>query len=582
MEKYLYSAKNYSLEVSDGGFSVYRCGRYLMHLLPTTVVKKVTESENENLETVFTEEEDHFETVTAFIPDTDAGVFKWEAKGKLWEKTYTLTCDDEGFSYTVTLKGCGSVGRVEYFTDTSLTGGNYASDYDFCEYFFPCPGTSVKARTTRSAAENYRSFFELLIPPCYVYSYRFEEMEGRVGLGLVARPGEYNFIHFDYTLVNGRKTGTGFSLSTDFEGHTKVNGEFTLPAIRAFFGDSDLDIVKRYSDYHYDTGLCNRHDRSKPMPRWWYGPIVCGWNEQECFMKDGASQKDLADQATYEKIADMIDEYGIRAPILIIDDMWQKGYGDCVPDPKKWPDMRAFTDKMHERGIHTLLWFRLWGGGGLPDDEVMDGEGMPYNEDRVRLDYRPYADPTNEKYRAHLKKILRILLSDEEGCMNCDGFKLDYSLVMPYGKTAKSKGGKYGAELTHELYELIYTTAKEIKPDCLINGSPCHPYFDEFCDQARLHDYGWSSRNETETMGLRAKLFDAVMPGVLIDTDSANFAHTRDAMRFYRAMPKLGIPDIYRFSNGEKFRLTDEDWDEIRAIFNGYADEMDRKYGKDE
>ena len=57
--------------------------------------------------------------------------------------------------------------------------------------------------------------------------------------------------------------------------------------------------------------------------------------------------------------------------------------------------------------------------------------------------------------------------------MNCDGFKLDYSLIMPYGKSAKSAGGKYGAQMTKELYNLIYSTAKEIKPDALINASPC-------------------------------------------------------------------------------------------------------------
>lgn len=143
----------------------------------------------------------------------------------------------------------------------------------------------------------------------------------------------------------------------------------------------------------------------------------------------------------------------------------------------------------------------------------MTGEGIPYRS--FSLNYPPYADPTNEKYRAHLKKILHYLLSDEEGCMNCDGFKLDYSLIMPYGKSAKSAGGKYGAQMTKELYNLIYSTAKEIKPDALINASPCHPYFDEVCDQARLHDYSWDLRNETETMGLRAKRFEAAMPGVL-------------------------------------------------------------------
>ena len=81
-------------------------------------------------------------------------------------------------------------------------------------------------------------------------------------------------------------------------------------------------------------------------------------------------------------------------------------------------------------------------------------------------------------------------------------------------------------------------------------------------------------------MGLRAKLFEAAMPGVLIDTDSVNFANHDDAMRFYRNMPKIGIPDIYRFSDDPAVTFTDEDWVEIEAMMNAYSDEMDEKYGK--
>jgi len=190
----------------------------------------------------------------------------------------------------------------------------------------------------------------------------------------------------------------------------------------------------------------------------------------------------------------------------------------------------------------------------------------------------PYADPTSEAYRAHLKKILHTLLSPDEGCMNADGLKLDYSLVMPLGKAAKSRGGIYGVEMTKTLYKLIYDTAKEIKPDCLINASPAHPYFDEVCDQARLHDCCWSMRNQAELMAERARIFRAAMPGVLIDTDSANYASRPDAMRYFRAMPEIGIPDIYQFSNSCHITLKDEDWREIERIFNDYSDRVDKMF----
>lgn len=571
MENYIYKGDRYSLEIGTSAIRVYQDGVRVTDLMPATSVGTVTELDGE-----FTENEEHGERTPAAIEKISDGEFLWKGTSDLWNKEYRLSCDREGFTYSVTLKGKGRVGKVDYFS-AHLEDSDYTcSDYNFCEYFIPCGGTDPAFRNIMPAALPYRSFFELLIPPPYCFSFRTEGLDGRFGLGMCAKDGEYNFFHFDYNLgFNTRRRG--FYLSTALDGHTAVDGEFTLPVIRAFFGDDDLDIVRKYSAYHFDTGLCRKNER-KDIPRWWRGPIVCGWNEQEMLITDGCSQAGMARQDAYMKIADMIKDHNIRPTMLIIDDKWQKTYGDCLPDPERWPDMRAFTDEMHSRGIHTILWFRLWGGEGLPEDEVMTGEGIPYRS--FSLNYPPYADPTNEKYRAHLKKILHYLLSDEEGCMNCDGFKLDYSLIMPYGKSAKSAGGKYGAQMTKELYNLIYSTAKEIKPDALINASPCHPYFDEVCDQARLHDYSWDLRNETETMGLRAKLFEAAMPGVLIDTDSVNFANHDDAMRFYRNMPKIGIPDIYRFSDDPAVTFTDEDWVEIEAMMNAYSDEMDEKYGK--
>ena len=68
---------------------------------------------------------------------------------------------------------------------------------------------------------------------------------------------------------------------------------------------------------------------------------------------------------------------------------------------------------------------------------------------------------------------------------------------------------------------------------------------------------------------------------MLIDTDSVNFTDEEDAMRFYRAMPEVGIPDIYQFSNTKSFELTEENWAEIEKMFNDYSDEADRLYGKD-
>ncbi len=587
MEKYIYKSDVYTAEFSSDGIGIFENGDRLCRLVPTTRVLSVAVADDDILDArgrVKVKAGEHYdvdddgEVIVSFKAESESK-FVWEAKSSLWErKTYTAVCDPEGINYYCTVYGKSNIGVVQYFRTSE--GGSH---YDFCEYYFPCPPSQAELKMRRSSAEEFLSFFELMIPPAYVYSFRTEEHHGRFGLGLIANPGEYNFMHYDYRKCGDGTGRTCFYFQTDLEGHTKTDGSFTLPYIRTFFGKDDIAVIKNYCAYHYDNGLAHRKERRpEDFPRWWRGPIVCGWNEQGVLSKTdykGTSQKNLATQEVYTRIADMIRDYDIPATMLIIDDKWQKGYGNAVPDPEKWPDMRGFVDEMHSRGLRVILWFRMWGGEGLPEDEVMGGGGMLYNNRRVKLDYPPYSDPTNPKYAAHLREMVHYLLSPDEGCMNADGFKLDYTLVQPYGETAESFGGQYGAESTKMLYDIIYSAAKEAKPDALINGSPCHPYFDEVCDMARVHDYGWEFRNETEAMRERASLFSAVMDGVLIDTDSANFASRSDAMRYYRNQPKIGVPDIYQFSNSPMIEFTKEDIDEIRDIFKKYAAQTDEKYG---
>ncbi len=565
MEEYVYRGIGYQLKISPDRVFVIRNGRRVADLLPAAEVKTVEERDGG-----FVEHPDI--DGPAAVERLGDSAFLWRVKSSQWEKEYRLDCDPEGFEFTVTVRGRGDIGQVNYFARAREDGPTTGSVYHFCEYFIPYVGTDPHIRSVMPASLSFRSFYELMIPPPYCFSFRTEELEGRFALGLVAREGEYNFLHYDYQCLREGMHHFTFCVSTDLEGHTKADGSYELPKIRGYFAENDLDAVRKYAEYHYSRGLCRRRDYSH-VPHWWKGPIVCGYAEQEKLEYMGRREQDGACQELYTEVAENIREKGLRPTILIIDDKWQRAYGDCLPDPEKWPDMRGFVDEMHRRGIHVLLWFRLWGGEGLPEDEIMPGDGNPYHGGR--LDMPPYADPTNPKYREHLKKILHTLLSDEEGCMNCDGFKLDYALVMPYGKAAKSWGGQYGAELTKRLYTLIYETAKAIKPDALINASPCHPYFAEVCDEARLHDCCWDLRNETEQMTLRAKLFDAVMPGVLIDTDCADYDDREDAMRYFRNASKIGIPDIYRFFNDQYFQLSENDWKEIAQLFNAYRDRID-------
>ena len=373
-----YQGNTYRLAVGeDMKLHFWYRDRKAAAFLPFTAVNTVNEADGQ-----FSENPDLEQPDALSVEKRGEGTFVFTAKSSLWDKKeYIVECDPQGFTYRVRLFGKGRAGKVSYFMyshslpeeDGKLR--EEASDYHFCEYYVPYP----TKHQHKSCAESFRSFFELLIPPPYVFSFRMDGIrDGRFGLGLLVKEGEYNFTHYDYTCTGYGKKYM-FYLSTDLEGHTYVDGEFERPAVRAFFAEDDIGVIRSWADYNYESGLCCRREWGE-IPRWWYGPIVCGWNEQEVQIEGTWSQKGMASQKVYTKIAGMIAEKNIRPTMLIIDDKWQRTYGDCLPDEERWPDMRAFTDEMHRRGLHTLLWFRMWGGEGLSADEQMDGGGTPYND----------------------------------------------------------------------------------------------------------------------------------------------------------------------------------------------------------
>ena len=177
------------------------------------------------------------------------------------------------------------------------------------------------------------------------------------------------------------------------------------------------------------------------------------------------------------------------------------------------------------------------------------------------------ADPTGEPYRARMRETIHTLLSDEPGCFNCDGFKVDFANCMPLGKYVTPHEPVYGVELLKRMYRLLRDCAKAAKPDALINCSCAHPYFDEIADQVRLHDYDGVLRSAPEVMGYRAKLVRAAMEDVLLDTDSGSTMSHRDFRRYVAAQPDLGVPCLMHVSPAGAVPLDGGDLDLIREAW---------------
>lgn len=488
--------------------------------------------------------------------------FEWRTRSNLWEeKLYRLEVYPDAWAYRVTVRGEGRIGKIAYFSGGG-TPETRGSQYEVGQYLVPAPGGGEHTLPEyHSIAQDGRISLHYLCPPLLAFPFGLgDRREPWLALGLAPRPGHYNLDHFAYHWQHVGGGRTRCYLATDYLGYTQVHGEYEVAAIVGTAGADEFAALENHAQWLYDYGGCVRRDWSD-APRWWYGPLFCGWGEQCAIRPD--RPVDAANQVAYQGMSDQLDAHGLEPTAIIIDDKWMATYGEALPDPAKWPDLRGFVETQHARGRRVLLWFKAWNTEGLPGEECINLWSQPCG-----------ADPNAPAYRRRLQKMMQRLLGSGPEDYNCDGFKVDFANVMPLGRDLRGTTEAYGIELLKQWFVLFYQAAKAVKPDCLINCSSAHPYFAEVTDQCRLHDYFWGQRSAWQVMSYRQRLFRAAFPGVLIDTDGVVSTH-RETMDYARRCAELGVPDLYVLTGGGDTELTAADLAEIAQVWRQYKRRLD-------
>ncbi len=369
-----------------------------------------------------------------------------------------------------------------------------------------------------------------------------------LALGLLTEPGEHNYTGFHFDAAEG-----SFSLRLPYEGHTRVSGTWTSPAVWFGFDQPDPYAALESHTRTLETlGLVNLQPRVQP--EWWSHPIQCGWGAQ-CVLAGqlGARAPDLAKQVHYDAFLAAVEARGLRAGTLVIDDKWASAYGTCEADLEKWPDLRGWIDARHAAGQRVLLWWKAWDTEGVPMDEcVTNAAGAAIT-----------TDPTNPKYERRLRQAVRRMLGEYDA----DGVKVDFSARTPSGPALKRHGKLWGLELLHRLLWILFDEAKRVKPDALVMTHAANPYFSSVSDMIRLNDIN-TGQPVVPQMRHRAKVARAACPNLLIDTDNWPQPNLRSWRAYTAIQRELGVPSFYyatHVDSGEA--LEDADYALLRRVW---------------
>lgn len=135
------------------------------------------------------------------------------------------------------------------------------------------------------------------------------------------------------------------------------------------------------------------------------------------------NQKDILDYA------DKVIENNFPTGVFMVDDNWQKYYGNFEFKPEKFPDPKGMTDRLHQLGFKIMLWICPFVSPDSPEYRMLAAKGYLLKAKGSDLPAIVHwwngasacYDMTNPEAVAFLKEQLR----NTQRMYGIDGFKFD-------------------------------------------------------------------------------------------------------------------------------------------------------------
>jgi len=551
--------------------------------------------------------------------NTDCIEITWFCTSSMWRKEYKLIVRDEAIEYYYILYGNRFIDTLRYFEgipknklrkipstkhfndkkNIHYRVFSKASKVNFSKVFNPEPNTYDK---------QYFNFFDYSLisahsdidycggnyifnPSMFMFGIANEITDEWVSLGLAVKPNEYNFSEYEYL------GGKSFGLNLNYWGVFQTIEKYETPRILILSEKTEFGCVAKYVKTLETYGYIDVDCAKKDIPKWWLGPIICGWGHQ-CYMADlfrarspYDRNKDLAayymcTQGNYEKFVEYINARTNNWKILCIDARWTLSAGEKTLDTGRWPNLRGFVDKLHSEGKKVVLWWGMWETEGLDDSLCINYNPKQFKakenrEGRLQKfgDFSSYTkltpDPTLDEFKSKIVSNITKLFGSGKDCFDIDGIKIDHVAAAPglYGlEFPKGTKGIFGVELIKYYQKFIYDEIKRIKKDALIIGQSVNPYFRDCTDMIRLGDIYSGTFSIVDQMKFRVKLAQISNPSALIDMDNWPVPSLESFKDYMHYQVTAGVPSLYYSSHIDTTNelITDEIYEQINMLWGTY------------
>ncbi len=314
------------------------------------------------------------------------------------------------------------------------------------------------------------------------------------------------------------------TVAVEFRKNEVLQPGATLKTFRTFVAVHEGDYFQTLRDYRDVMVAQGIHFDASPESA--FGPIWCAW---------GYGRKCTPSQV-YGALP-IVKKLGFTW--VTLDDGWQTAQGDWFLQPQKYPhgdaDMRAMVDKIHAEGFKAQLWWApLTADPGTelvkkhPDWLLLNADG---SKQKISYWNSWYLCPADPDVVAYHQAIVVKALRD----WGFDGLKLDGQHMNGapacYNPAHKHARPEDAVEGMPKFFQALYETARQTKPDALVEFCPCGTSYSFFTlpflnmSVASDPESSWQVRSKGKT--LKALQGDAVAYfGDHVDMTKDDFAST--------------------------------------------------------